>query len=304
MRMAFCFKEMGHRVFLAELKDLSWTAQKKSPFGRVYELEFPATKDLAQHPFEPKLHEPFVMDLIAMDMIHMRKEPPLDISFLNALWILRKIKEQNPKTKIINDPDALLFYNEKLSIFSFPKFCAPALVSQNADELFDFFKTHCEHDAIIKPLQLFGGRGIKRLTLKESFHDKELKEELLLLTESETIPRLIQPFNKSIFDGEIRVFTVNGKAVSWCKKKPAKGQFLAGTAAGATLEDFIPDHQMEQMVTEVAEELTKKGIYLTGMDIIGGKLSEINITSPRLLSTKSDDLDGYRMVCTQLMSYL
>jgi glutathione synthase len=98
----------------------------------------------------------------------------------------------------------------------------------------------------------------------------------------------VQPFDSKVFEGEVRAFTVCGEPVSWCLKKPAADQFLANTRAGASLDVYNPTERDIAMVRTVSQELLKQGIYICGFDIIGGKLSEINVTSPRLLVSSQE----------------
>ncbi len=112
-------------------------------------------------------------------------------------------------------------------------------------------------------------------------------------TQSAQQLRLIQAFNPAIHDGEVRAFCVGGKPLAWCLKKPAAGEFLANTRAGATLHVYNPKPEERERVTSVATNLYRQGVAVVGFDLLGGFLSEINVTSPRLLQAPEDKVDYY-----------
>lgn len=286
LRMAYCLHELGHRIFIADSEELYWDIKQKSATAKVRQITFEGSLRALNvvHTTD--------MTLAEMSAIHMRKEPPFDQGFLTTTWLLDSAKATS---KVINDPKALRTLNEKLAIFQFPEYTTEALVSKNVEMLLEFCQNHCQNDAIVKPLDLFGGKGIFRIQLnKESVSD--LRTKLQIATANNTSFRLIQPFNSDIFFGEIRVFTMAGKPLAWCLKKPAEGQFFANTSAGATLHPFEPSKQLIEMATNIATKLLEEGVYLAGLDIIGDKLSEINITSPRLLTANTDELPYYRNI--------
>jgi glutathione synthase len=160
---------------------------------------------------------------------------------------------------------------------------------------------------VIKPLTLFGGRGVARLRLNESTSSEaeglsrdELLAELIRETEGGRHIRLVQPFDPAIFDGEVRVFTAFGEPISWCLKRPAKGQFLANTRAGAQLEVYIPKPEEEARVRRIARELLEEGVTFIGFDLIGGYVSEINLTSPRLLEAPGSSENYYKKIASMI----
>jgi len=113
---------------------------------------------------------------------------------------------------------------------------------------------------------------------------------------------LIQPFNPAIYAGEVRVFTGFGQPLAWCLKRPAAGEFLANTRAGATLEAYQPTATEVARVSQVAAALHQHGVFLAGFDLIGGYVSEINLTSPRLLQAADDKVDYYAILAAQMES--
>jgi glutathione synthase len=229
------------------------------------------------------------LSLAVANGIHMRKDPPLDMDYFMTTWLLDSAAKYS---HVFNHPEALRNFNEKLSVLQLPEMSHQSFVSTQPDLIIEFIKTDCQGDGIVKPLDLFGGRGVFRLNLNEIKNDRamELLEEA---TAKGTELRIIQPFDQKIALGEVRVFTVGGKALSWCLKRPKPGSYLANTAAGASLEPYHPSVDDVLRVEGVAKKLMEKGIYFIGFDLIGGYISETNITSPRLLVAENDGADYY-----------
>lgn len=276
LRMAESLTKAGHTCFITSPKQISLhqSMQSDDASAEVRELAFP-TRSLEHM----QISDIESRKLRSFNAIHMRKDPPFDMAYVASTWLLEKARGY---AKIYNDPEALRRWNEKLLIFEFPEYTNPGLVSSDAKELLDFTKYHAKNDAIIKPLDLFGGRGVMRINLNE-ISEQELEKTLQKETEHGNSWRLIQPFDKAIFEGEIRVFTAGGEPLAWSLKVPSKGQYLANTGAGASIEPYTPSNAEIKMVKSISKDLLAKGIFLTGFDIIGGKVSEINITSPRML---------------------
>ncbi|MEZ4742584.1 MAG: hypothetical protein R3B45_09075 [Bdellovibrionota bacterium] len=291
IRLAFELIQLGANVYSTEITDLFWNIRDACASCYANQIAFP---DGTIESLSIVKKENFLLE--KFNGIHMRKEPPFNISYISATWFLDSVRD---RTKIYNDPAALRAINEKLSIFRFPEAVKDALVSCNVLDLYEFLETKANGDAILKPLDLFGGKGIIRLQL--SLMSKE--QALAILddaTNHSKSPRLIQPFDHRISDGEVRVFTFNGDAISWCLKKPREGHYMANTSEGARLLEYKPDHKMRSMVEEVAKALVDSGIYIAGFDIIGDAISEINVTSPRLLQAAEDQTNYYKEIAKKM----
>ncbi|MCX6116948.1 MAG: hypothetical protein NT027_05365 [Proteobacteria bacterium] len=292
IKLAFVAHSHGDEVFCTELSGLIWDSSLKSVSALATPMNF------AGSPQSVVTDSKFTRRISFSDfsIVQMRKEPPYDLQYIEALWILSMGRHQ---TKILNDPLALQQLNEKLMISDFSEFAKPMMVSSNADELFQFAQKHCDSDIVVKPLNLYGGRGIVHLSSKESLHDDLIRE-----TNQNNATRLVQKFEPKISEGEVRVFSVGGEAISWCLKVPAKGDFLANTRAGSKLEEYQPTMQELKMIETVAKSLVNKGVYVAGFDLINGFLSEINITCPALLRPERESLDGFERVHQLLLRKL
>jgi glutathione synthase len=280
LRMAKALADRGHRIFFATLRDLSWHSGKGAAWARSVEATF------AGNDIRPRVSPKSRHDLSDFDAIHMRKDPPFDLSYIEATWLLDSVAS---KVRIYNQPSALRNFNEKVSILLFPDDIKPALVSSDPSEIIDFIESECGGDAVVKPLALFGGHGVERIKIGEGgMPASTATAQITGLTRDGAEKRMVQRFDKQVFEGEVRAFCVGGEPIAWCLKRPAKGEFLANTRAGATLEPWKPSAAEIARVKNVASRLALSGAPIVGFDLIGGYVSEINITSPRLLLPPGD----------------
>jgi glutathione synthase len=283
LRMAFELSRLGHEVALADARSLARRSSSSSTEVAACLATF------SKGPTAPEL-SPAKRELLSdFAAVHMRKDPPWDLDYVATTWLLDGC---GARTKVYNAPEALRSLNEKLAIFLYPEAIRPALASASPEELLRFIKNEARGDAVIKPLSLFGGRGVQRLELSK-LGEQALMKILTHETAEGSSLRLVQPFDPLIAEGEVRAFTMGGKALAWCLKKPAHGEFLANTRAGATLHRWEPTPEVKTRVEKIALDLTRRGAPIVGFDLIGGFVSEINLTSPRLLQAPDDKTNYY-----------
>jgi glutathione synthase len=165
----------------------------------------------------------------------------------------------------------------------------------------EFLKSTPKGEAILKPLHLFGGQGIQRISLGDWATEEAALAGLTRLLKEYASPVMVQSFHEEVFRGEVRVFTMDGQPLSWCLKVPAQGQFLANTRWGARLEGYHPSPGLRGHMVQVAEEFARKGAYLLGFDVIGEAITEINLTSPRLLQAPEDPTNYYEVLAQWLL---
>jgi glutathione synthase len=236
------------------------------------------------------------MPLSEFAVIYMRKDPPCDLNYLSTTWMLQSASET---TKLVNEPRAVQSLNEKMATFLFPEESIPACVSASPAALCRFAEQF-PGELIAKPLDLFGGRGIERLSLDLLDKPERCLQTMERITESGKNVRLIQPFRAAIARGEIRAFYGFGEDIAWCLKIPKEGGFLANTSAGASLEPYEPSSDLKKKMDRVAKKLLAHGAYFVGFDIIAEEISEINLTSPRLLYANSKQRDEAFSKLTEL----
>lgn len=207
------------------------------------------------------------------DVILMRKDPPFDMRFLYALHLLEYA--QKAGVLVVNDPNAVRLCNEKLFATQFAHLMTPTVVSQKQSHIREFIKTH--HDVIVKPLDGMGGMGIFRLTQDSP----NIGATLELLTQNQTLPIMAQKFIPAISEGDKRILIVGAKAVDYCLARiPADGETRGNLAAGGTGVAMALTDKERALANEIAPTLLEKGLYFVGLDVIGGYITEINVTSP------------------------
>jgi len=288
LRIARALRSLGHETYICTPGQIEWASRDGCAVAYAQELRS-AEADVSRY----QLHAKKRLRLDHFRAIHMRKDPPYDLAYIACTWLLDTAAKAG--VKVMNAPQALRDYNEKLSILLFPEAIQDALVSTDPEHFMEFLRNEAQGDAVLKPLTLFGGRGVLRLNLAT-----QSKEEISEILQTETSKgldyRLMQPFDKRIFEGEVRVFTARGQAMAWCLKKPHGENFLANTRSGATLEPYHPSAREVHLVEGIAQKLLADGVYFLGFDLIGGHVSEINLTSPRLLQATDENTEPYTRI--------
>ena len=208
-----------------------------------------------------------------LDAILMRKDPPFDMEFVYSTYILELAEKQG--ALVVNSPQALRDCNEKAYCAWFPEVCPDTLISRRESDFRDFLAKH--NDIILKPLDGMGGASIFRVQ-KGSPNVGVIIETL---TKHQSSFAMAQKFIPEIVDGDKRILMVNGEPVPYVLARiPSKGETRGNLAAGGTgvaqpLSDS--DRAIAQIV---GPELVKRNILFAGLDVIGDKLTEINVTSP------------------------
>ncbi len=211
--------------------------------------------------------------LKAFDAVLMRTDPPVDTDYLLATQLL-DIAEANG-ARVLNRPVCLRDFNEKLAILNFPRFIAPTLISADAAEIASFLAAH--HDIIVKPLTEMGGSGIFRLTLADPNRNAILET----LTRRSRRAIMAQRYLPEIKDGDKRILLIDGEIVPWALARiPRVGETRGNLAAGGTARAQPLSARDREIAETIAPWAKAQGLFLTGLDVIGDCLTEINVTSP------------------------
>ncbi|TDB48337.1 glutathione synthase [Photorhabdus luminescens] len=211
--------------------------------------------------------------LETLDVILMRKDPPFDTEYIYATYILERAEEKG--TLIVNKPQSLRDCNEKLFTAWFPDLTPDTLVTRNAVQLREFHQKH--GDVIFKPLDGMGGASIFRLKKD----DPNVGVIIETLTEHGNRFCMAQNFLPAIKEGDKRVLIVDGEPIPYCLARiPAQGETRGNLAAGGRGEARPLSESDWAIARAVAPTLKEKGLIFVGLDIIGDKLTEINVTSP------------------------
>lgn len=207
------------------------------------------------------------------DVILMRKDPPFDMNFLYALHLLEYA--QRAGVLVVNDPNSVRACNEKLFATQFSEYMSPTIVTAKQSHIRAFIDEH--QDVIVKPLDGMGGMGIFRLTADSP----NIGSTLEMLTQLGTLPIMAQKYLPQIKDGDKRVLIVGGQVVPYCLARIPQGGETRGNLAAGGRGVAMPISDDERAVAEkVAPILLEKGLYFVGLDLIGAKITEINVTSP------------------------
>ena len=213
----------------------------------------------------------------------MRKDPPFDSEFFYATHLLEQAEREG--AKVFNKPRALRDHPEKLAILEFPQFIGPTIVTRDSADVRRF---HAEHqDIILKPLDGMGGTGIFRV--KEDGLNLGSVIETLNKDGAETI--MVQKFLPAISEGDKRVLVIGGKPVPFCLARIPQGGEVRGNLAAGGKGVAQPLTDSDRAIAEaLGPILAARGLLLVGLDVIGDKLTEINVTSPTCFQEITDQM--------------
>lgn len=203
----------------------------------------------------------------------MRTDPPVDADYLHDTQILALAQRQG--ALVVNDPQGLRDFNEKLAALLFPQCCPPTLVSRDAAALKAFVQAQGE--AVLKPLDGMGGRSIFRARA----FDPNLNVILETLTAGGRHLALAQRYLPEIADGDKRILLVDGAPIDYCLARIPQGdEFRGNLAAGGRGEGQPLSARDRWIAAQVGPEMKRRGMLFVGLDVIGDYLTEVNVTSP------------------------
>jgi len=203
----------------------------------------------------------------------MRTDPPFDIEYLNTTWLLSAATRQG--AKVFNNPAAVRDHSEKLSITEFPDLIPPTLVTRELSAIEDFHQAHS--DIVIKPLDGMGGMGVFRV----GADGLNLASIVETLGENGLRTLMVQRFLPEIAQGDKRVLLIGGEVVPFALARIPQGNEIRGNLAAGGKGVAMPLTNEEKRIAEsLAPILNQRGLFLVGLDLIGGLLTEINVTSP------------------------
>lgn len=204
-------------------------------------------------------------DLSNFDVVFMRQHPPVDMNYITMTYILEQL--QGKGVFVTNDPAAIRNTPEKLTIFQFPDFIPPTLVSRYKGEIQAFFKAH--QDLIVKPLYSYYGYGIQRASAFSEI------EEML---EQSAEPLMFQKFLPDVEEGNMRIALFDGEIIASKNSIPAKGTFNTHEGYKDVEREITP--REKEICRAVGKMAKDRGLHFVGLDLIGGYLTEINATCP------------------------
>ncbi len=216
---------------------------------------------------------PRILHLEELDVLMLRKDPPVDTAFLHDL--LWAGMARGPKPLLVNHPQALRDCNEKLFALEFPQCCPPTIVARDAASLREFV---AEHDQVVlKPIDGMAGRSIFR----SHRGDPNLNVILETLTDNGRQFALAQRFIPEISVGDKRILMIDGEPVPFCLARIPGGDDFRGNLARGGRGVAQPLSERDRWIcAQVGPELKRRGLLFVGLDVIGDWLTEINVTSP------------------------
>jgi len=259
-------QELGHRLWFCQSRNILWKD----------DLVVADCQALVVKPSSTSWFELGAMEsrsLKSFSAVLMRTDPPFDIEYLNTTWLLSAAVRQG--AEVFNNPAAVRDHSEKLSITEFPELIPPTLVTRELSAVEAFHQTH--RDIVIKPLDGMGGMGVFRV----GSDGLNLASIVETLGENGARTLMAQRFLPEIAQGDKRVLLIGGEVVPFSLARIPQGSEIRGNLAAGGKGVAMPLTDAEKKIAErLAPILNQRGLFLVGLDLIGGYLTEINVTSP------------------------
>ena len=264
----------GSQVWWAEPRHLEALDGDIAVLARPLELEPMFHTPQGWHGPDPWYRQgaPEQRSLTSFQLVWMRRDPPVDDGYTFAAGLLAQAERRG--VRVINRPASLLIWNEKLSALQFSQLMAPTIVAADCASLMAFIHQH--RDVVLKPLAGKGGQGV----IRASSAMAGLKALLELVTAQQQLPVLAQAFLPGVVEGDKRILLANGEPVGAINRRPQRGDFRSNLAMGGTPEACGLSAGDHTICRALADPLRRAGLAFVGIDVIGPRLSEINVTSP------------------------
>jgi glutathione synthase len=211
------------------------------------------------------------IDLAEWDVVWLRQDPPFDMSYITTTHILERI---HPATLVVNDPFWVRNYPEKLLVLGFPELTPPTTVARDLATLKAFKARH--GDIILTPLYGNGGAGVFRLDA----NDRNFNALYELFTGMNREPLIAQKFLPAVAEGDKRIILIDGEAAGAINRVPSEGETRSNMHVGGRPEKAELTPRDREICAAIGPLLREKGQIFVGIDVIGGSLTEINVTSP------------------------
>ncbi len=258
--------EREHRLGVMQQEDLIWEGGKIICYAQDLELTGDARNWY-------RVNERRATSPADFDCIVMRKDPPFDMEYVYSTYLLEFAEKLG--TPVFNRPRAIRDFNEKLSIARFPQFTVPTLVTRHESLIRDFANEH--GDIILKPLDGMGGASVFR----SRRDDPNLGVIIETLTQFAQRTVMAQRFIPEISEGDKRVLVIDGEPVPYTLARiPKPGENRGNLAAGGRGVAMPITPREREIAEALGPELKAHGLLLVGLDVIGGNLTEVNVTSP------------------------
>ncbi|AFY45072.1 glutathione synthase [Nostoc sp. PCC 7107] len=279
---------LGHEIWITQANWLSMVEGKAWAILQQVELvpiQLVAGRWVAANPWY-KLSQRSLMNLETMDAVFMRTDPPVNDSYLFATYILDYV-DQN-KTLVINNPDGIRRANEKMYALQFSEVIPETIVS--ADKQFIRQFVEAKGATVLKPLGNKAGEGI--LFLQAG--DRNFNSIVELSTYQGKLPVMVQTYLPEAKEGDKRIILLYGEPMGALNRLSSCSDFRNNMAAGGTVAETEITPREHEICTRLADKLRQDGLIFVGIDVIGGYLTEVNVTSPTGIR-EIDRLSGTRL---------
>ena len=255
----------GHRLFHYLAPDLSYSGGRVRARVRPVEVRNAVGDHFTFGEWQ-------TLDLAdEADVVLMRQDPPFDLSYITATHLLERI---HPQTLVVNNPASVRNAPEKLFVLDYARFMPPTLITRSLEEVRAFQADHGE--IVVKPL--YGNAGTA--VFKIGRDGGNLGSLVELFSHVWVEPFMVQAFLPSVAEGDKRIVLVDGKVTGAINRIPGKGEIRSNLAAGGTAHATELTAREREICDALGPELAKRGLLFVGIDVIGGHLTEINVTSP------------------------
>ena len=210
-------------------------------------------------------------NLKELDLIFLRQDPPFDMSYITSTFLLEYIEDE---VKIINKPSEVRNAPEKLFLNRWKNLTPETIITRNISEINSFRKKH--KNIILKPLYGNGGNGIFFLGEK----DKNFNSLIEIFLDTHPEQFILQEYLQNIKFGDKRIILINGKPEGAINRIPSENDIRANLHVGGKATKTVISNKEMEICESIGPELIQRGLLLVGIDIIGNKLTEINVTSP------------------------
>ncbi|RCL01625.1 MAG: glutathione synthase [Candidatus Tokpelaia sp. JSC085] len=211
------------------------------------------------------------VDLSEMDVILLRQDPPFNMHYITTTYMLERL---SPKTMIINDPAAVRNHPEKIFVTEFSDLIPETLITKNLEDIAAFHREF--GDVVLKPLYNNGGSCVFYITR----HDCNFPALLEMFRQMFCESFIVQRYLKSVLAGDKRIILVNGEPAGAINRIPPDGDIRSNMHVGGCVEKTDLTEREYEICTRIGSSLKKRGLILVGIDVIGGYMTEINVTSP------------------------
>ena len=265
---------LGHQVWITQANQLNMIGGKAWATLQEVKLK-PVELVNGIWKADPNWYEvsPGVLTCLEeMDAVWMRIDPPVDAPYLYATYILDFIDPKN--TLVINSPQGLRNANEKMYALEFTSVIPETIVSQDKTVILDFLTK--KQSAVLKPL---AGKAVEGILFLQS-GDRNFNSLIEISTKQGTEPVVVQEYLPAAKEGDKRIILLDGEPIGAVNRIPTGNEFRGNMAVGGRVAQVAITEREQEICQAIAPKLRQDGLYFVGIDVIGGYLTEVNVTSP------------------------